>query len=74
MRPRWQEIEKGNPWLVTTYYDFDQEKDMVAKYGIESGILPAFIFLDNQGKEIVRLNGEVNKETLIETINAYRNR
>lgn len=26
MRPRWQEIEKENPWLKTEYFDFDEDK------------------------------------------------
>ena len=52
MRPRWQEIEKENPWLKTNYYDFDTDKEMVQKYGITGGVLPIFIFLDKNGKEI----------------------
>ncbi len=58
MRPRWEEIEKENPWLVTEYYDFDEDK----------GRLPVFVFLDERGEEILRLSGEVEKEKLVETI------
>jgi thiol-disulfide isomerase/thioredoxin len=32
MRPRWQEIEKENPWLKNEYFDFDENKAMVEKY------------------------------------------
>ena len=68
MRPRWQEIEKENSWLKTEYFDFDKDKKMVNKYGIVSGILPIFIFLDKTGKEILRLSGEVKKDKLLKAI------
>jgi len=68
MRPRWQEIEKENPRLKTEYFDFDQNKEMVKKYGIVSGVLPVFVFLDKEGKEILRLNGEIDKAELLKVI------
>ena len=68
MRPRWQEIEKENPWLETQYFDFDKDKEIVEKYKIDSGVLPVFVFLNKDGKEFLRLNGEVEKDTLIKTI------
>ncbi len=69
MRPRWQEIEKENPWLETEYFDFDNDKEKIKKYDIESGNLPVFIFLDKEGKEFLRLTGEVDKEELVRVIN-----
>lgn len=68
MRPRWQEIEKENPWLETQYFDFDKDKEIIEKYNIDSGVLPVFVFLDKSGKEIFRLNGEIEKNVLIDTI------
>jgi len=68
MRPRWAEIEKENSWLKTEYFDFDKDKEMVQKYGISSGVLPVFIFLDKDGGEIVRLSGEVEKKELLKVI------
>lgn len=68
MRPRWEEIEKENPWLVPEYYDFDEDKEMVERYKVEMGRLPVFVFLDKRGEEILRLSGEVEKEKLVETI------
>lgn len=68
MRPRWEEIEKENPWLVTEYYDFDEDKEMVERYKVEMGRLPVFVFLDKRGEEMLRLSGEVEKEKLVETI------
>jgi thioredoxin-related protein len=74
MRPRWVEIEKENPWLQTTYFDYDKDKEMVKKYTIVSGILPVFIFLNRKGKEILRLSGEIEKKELLNVITNYRNR
>lgn len=68
MRPRWQELEKEHPWLTTQYFDFDKDKDAVEKYGIASGVLPVFIFLDKNGNEILRLSGEVEKDKLLTVI------
>lgn len=68
MRPRWAEIEKENSWLETHYFDFDKDKDVVKKYAVESGKLPVFIFLDKNEKEILRLEGEVEKDELLKVI------
>lgn len=68
MRPRWQDIEKENPWLQNEYYDFDQDKEMIEKYKIDT-TLPTFIFLDKNNQEFLRLNGEIDKEKIIEIIN-----
>ncbi|OGG34830.1 hypothetical protein A2363_00085 [Candidatus Gottesmanbacteria bacterium RIFOXYB1_FULL_47_11] len=68
MRPRWQEIEKETPWLKTEYFDFDKDKEIIAKYGIDSGVLPVFVFLDKSEKEILRLSGEVEKDELLKVI------
>ncbi len=67
MKPRWKEIEAENSALITEYYDFDQDKEMVEKYNI-TNILPTFVFLDKQGVEFLRLNGEIDKTKLIEII------
>jgi len=74
MRPRWAEIEKENPWLQTQYFDFDRDKGIVEKYKIESGRLPIFIFLDKEGKEMLRLDGEIEKEELLKTIEEYKDK
>lgn len=67
MKPRWQEIEKENPWLKTEYCDFDENKEMVEKYNIKD-VLPVFVFLDQEGNEFLRLQGEVEKKKLLEII------
>ena len=73
MKPRWKEIEIENPWLKTEYYDFDQDKEMVNKYGI-TDILPTFVFLDKNGKEFLRLSGEIVKSDLIDFINKNKDK
>ena len=73
MKPRWKEIETENPWLKTEYYDFDQDKEMVNKYNI-TNILPTFVFLDKEDNEILRLNGEIDKNELVNLINQNRDK
>ena len=67
MKPRWKEIEAENPWLKTEYYEYDDSKEMVEKYGIDKN-LPVFVFLDKKGKEFLRLQGEPSKKDLIKII------
>ena len=73
MKPRWKEIENENPWLKTQYFDFDTEKEMVKKYKVEES-LPVFIFLDKKDNEFLRLNGEIEKDKLLEVINQNKNK
>jgi thiol-disulfide isomerase/thioredoxin len=73
MRPRWQEIEKENPWLATEYYDIDDSPEMAAKYSITKDI-PVFVFLDKDGTEILRLKGEVDKDKLVAAVNEHRDK
>ena len=68
MKPRWKEIETENTWLQTEYHDFDQDKEIVEKYNI-TNVLPVFVFLDKDGNEFLRLDGEIEKNKLIEIIN-----
>jgi len=74
MRPRWKEIEAELPWLQTEYYDYDQDKKMVAKYAIDRGKLPVFIYLGKTGCEITRQVGELKKEELLKIILANQDR
>ena len=56
MRPRWQEIEKENPWLKNEYFDFDENKDIVEKYQIGES-LPVFTKSINRERNRVRGSG-----------------
>jgi thiol-disulfide isomerase/thioredoxin len=73
MRPRWQEIEKENPWLKNEYFDFDESKDAVEKYQVGDS-LPVFIFLDKEGDEFLRLKGEVSKKDLLKIIDENKDK
>jgi thioredoxin-related protein len=73
MRPRWAEIEKENLWIKTQYYDFDQDKEAVEKYKIDQN-LPVFIFLDKDGNEFLRLNGEISKNKLVDVLIANKDK
>ena len=73
MKPRWAEIEAENPWLQTEMHDFDQDKEAVEKYKIDE-TLPTFVFLDKDNKEFLRLNGEIDKNKLIEIINTNKDK
>jgi thiol-disulfide isomerase/thioredoxin len=73
MRPRWEQIEKENPWLETQYFDFDNDKKAVSKYDI-SDKLPTFVFLDKSSNEFLRLNGEIDKNKLVDIINENKDK
>ena len=72
MKPRWEEIEKENSWLQTEFIDTDKNLKKVREWGVKS--VPEFIFLDKDGKEIERMQGEIEKEILIKKIEELRER
>lgn len=71
MRPRWEEIEKANPWIQTEYIDIDENPERAEKFQVNEKI-PLFVFLDQNGQELERLQGEISKKILLEKINLYR--
>lgn len=73
MKPLWAEIEAEAPWLQTQYYDYDEAPAEVAKYGIDDK-LPCFVFLDEGGKEFLRLQGEISKDALWAVINENKDK
>jgi len=73
MKPMWQEIEKENLWLKNQYFDYDQDKEEVKRWNIDK-ILPVFIFVDKDNKEILRLSGERSKRELVELINKNKDK
>ncbi len=66
MRPLWEEIEKEYPWLETEYIGVDEHPEVKEQYQLSG--LPVFIFLDRQGREIVRFSGEIEKDVLVKAI------
>ncbi len=67
MKPRWEKIEKENPWVKTEYYDFDENKEIMEKYNVDD-VLPVFIFLDKNNDEFLRLKGEISEKKLLEIL------
>ena len=73
MKPRFAEIEKENPWLETEFFDADRNPDDLKKWNVND-VLPCFIFIDKEGKEILRMDGEISKEKLLEVINENKDK
>ena len=67
MRPIWQEIAQAWPDLKTVYYDYDESQDEVREYKVNEK-LPTFIFLAQDGHELLRREGEVSKAKLLKII------
>lgn len=66
MNKVWQEIEKETNIEIKNL-DYDMDASEVNKY--EPGnILPVMIFIDDNGKELKRLVGELKKQQIIEVI------
>lgn len=72
MKPRWQKIEKENPWLKTEYYDYDNDRKKIKKYLGQEEKLPLFIFLDKNNNEIDRKYGEISEKEIINLLNKYK--
>jgi thiol-disulfide isomerase/thioredoxin len=72
MGPRWEEIEKEWPWLKTQFFDYDEDKEKIDKYGLEKGVIPTFIFLNNEGKEVKRMHGEISKDKLKQEVLKFK--
>lgn len=73
MRPRWGKIEKENPWLESLYFDFDNDKEMVSKYKVDD-VLPVCIILNDDGDELLRLQGEIDEKKIIKIISKYKDK
>lgn len=73
MKPIWQDIEKERAWLETEYYDYDEDREIAEQYKVEER-LPAFIFVDKLGQEILRLQGEISKKELDKIIDENKDK
>lgn len=72
MKPIWEEIIKENDWIEREYIDIDEKPEIAKKYDIEE--IPVFVFLDKDGKEIERMEGEFPKEELVTKINELKDK
>ena len=66
MKSRWEKVEKELQWLETEYYDVDTNEELVKKYNLAD--YPVFVFLDKNGEEFMRLQGEVDRKELIKVV------
>lgn len=73
MKPRWEKIEKENPWIKTEYYDYDENKEIMDKYNVDD-VLPVFIFLDKKEEEFLRLKGEISEKELLKILNENKDK
>ena len=72
MKPRWAKIEEELAWLETEYYDINEREDLVEKYQLID--YPVFVFLDKNGREFLRLSGEIDRKELRKIIIDNKNR
>ena len=73
MKQRWSEIEKELPWLNTDYLDYDNDRAAVKELKVNA-ILPVAIFFDDQGNELIRLQGEQSKKKILRLIQDYKDK
>jgi len=66
MVPRWEEIEQENSWLETEMIKIDDQPEAINNYKILG--LPTFVFLNEQGEEIKRFSGIVEKDILVQAV------
>ena len=73
MWPLFKEIEKENPWLETSYYEYDDSPEIVEKYGLDWDV-PYFIFLDKEGNILEKINWEFSKKEIMTRIEKYKDK
>lgn len=67
MKTRWKEIEKMFDNITYIDYDLDMDEEEVSKYDVKD-VVPVYIFLDDNDNFLKRIDGEVSKEEIINTI------
>lgn len=70
MKKVWKKITDDYKEINIEQMDYDMDEEEVKKYN-PGKILPVIIFLTNDGKEIERLVGEQNEDTIRRKINEY---
>lgn len=71
MRATWNEISSMFPLLEIEEYDFDEHEDVLGKFNVKK--VPHTILMDNDGKEVLRLEGMQNRKDLIKAIEDFLN-
>jgi thiol-disulfide isomerase/thioredoxin len=73
MNSRWDKIMADCGWLEVINIDFDRDKERALAYNVGQDI-PVFVFLDKEGKEFARLQGEIDRKELIKFIEENKDR
>ena len=73
MEPRINEVAEQMPELEVIYYDYDLDIDAVRKWKVRD-VLPTYVLIDKEGKELMRIVGEKSKEYLIKIIEECKNK
>ena len=72
MKPIIKEIKELYNDITIIDYDYDIDEDEVTKWNVGT-IIPVMIFVDEEGNEITRLNGEKSKKEIIDIIEGIKN-
>lgn len=72
MRPTWSEIAAKFPEVEIINIDHDDQPEELAKFNVKK--IPFTILLDNDGREVFRLEGLQNKKDLLRLIEENLNK
>ena len=72
MKKTIKEIKELYPEIEFIDYDYDLDEKEVEKWNVGT-LIPVMIFLNAEGKEIFRLNGEKSKKEIVKVIEELRN-
>ena len=72
MKKTIKEIKELYPEIEFIDYDYDLDEQEVEKWNVGT-LIPVMIFLNEEGKEIFRLNGEKSKKEIVKVIEELRN-
>lgn len=68
MNKMWKKFKEDYPDVEIEKYDYDFDEEIVEKYNVGKK-LPVTIFVDSDGNEVNRLEGEITYEEVIKNIN-----
>ena len=67
MNKMWKRFKEENPNIKVDKYDYDFDDEIVSQYNIGK-TLPVTIFIDENGDEVNRIEGETTYEEVIKNI------
>ena len=72
MEKEWEKLIEENDWLQLEPIDSDTNDVLVDKYKIFT--VPTSVILDDQGKEVERIEGTKTKNEILAIINKFFNK